>query len=49
MEVVSAREFRANQSKYFGAARDGEDVIVKSRGLGSFRLTPVTSNDVVAN
>ena len=32
MEVVSAREFRANQSKYFGAARDGEDVIVKSRG-----------------
>lgn len=49
MEVITAREFRANQSKYLGLANNGEDVILKSRGLGSFRLTPVTSQDMVTN
>lgn len=47
MEVVTAREFRANQTKYFGKASKGEDIILKSRGLGSFRLVPVTSDDSV--
>lgn len=49
MEVITAREFRANQSKYFGKASKGEDIILKSRGLGSFRLVPVTSDDSVIN
>ena len=49
MEVITAREFRANQSKYLGLANNGEDVILKSRGLGSFRLIPVTSQDMVTN
>lgn len=49
MEIISAREFRANQSKYLGMALDGEDVILKSRGLGSFRLTPVTVHDKVTS
>lgn len=49
MEIVSTREFRANQRKYFGMARGGEDVILKSRDMGSFRLIPVSSNDIVAN
>jgi antitoxin (DNA-binding transcriptional repressor) of toxin-antitoxin stability system len=49
MEIISAREFRANQSKYLGMASRGEEVILKSRGLGSFRLTPVTQQDMVTN
>lgn len=49
MEVITAREFRANQSKYLGLAKKGEDVILKSRGYGSFRLTPISSQDKLAN
>lgn len=49
MEVVSTREFRANQKKYFGLANKGEDVILKSRDYGSFRLIPVSPNDIVTN
>lgn len=49
MEVISAREFRTNQSKYFGMVHDGEDVVLKSREWGSFRLVPVTANDVVTS
>ena len=48
MEIISAREFRANQSKYLGMAFRGEDVILKSRGLGSFKITPVTTQDKLA-
>ena len=46
MEIVSTREFRANQRKYLGMAHGGEDVIVKSRSMGSFRLVPA---DVLTN
>lgn len=49
MEVVSTREFRANQKKYFGMASKGEDVILKSRNWGSFRLIPISKNDIVTN
>lgn len=49
MEVVSTREFRANQKKYFGMASKGEDVILKSRNWGSFRLIPISQNDIVTN
>lgn len=49
MEIVSTREFRANQRKYLGMAHGGEDVIVKSRSMGSFRLVPVSSADVLTN
>lgn len=45
MEIITAREFRANQTKYFGKARQGEDVILKSRGLGSFRLIPIATEE----
>ena len=40
MEVISAREFRTNQTKYLGMVKEGKEVILKSRGLGSFRITP---------
>ena len=41
MIVISTRDFRANQTKFLDMARQGEDVILKSRSSGSFRLTPV--------
>ena len=41
MIVISTRDFRANQTKYMDMARNGEDVILKSRSSGSFKLTPV--------
>lgn len=49
MEVISAREFRTNQTKYLGMVKEGKEVILKSRGLGSFRITPITAQDVVTN
>lgn len=49
MEVISTREFRANQKKYFDMASKGEDIVLKSRNYGSFRLIPVSQNDIVAN
>ena len=49
MEVISAREFRTNQTKYLGMVKEGKEVILQSRGLGSFRITPLTAQDVVTN
>ena len=43
MRIVSARDFRANQGKYFSMVNSGEHVILKSRE-GNFRLVPVTSS-----
>lgn len=48
MTIVSARDFRANQGKYFSMVNAGEHVILKSRE-GSFRLVPVTSADTVSD
>ena len=42
MLVISMREFRANQGKYLGLVRSGEEIILKSRENGSFALTPIT-------
>jgi len=47
MLVISAREFREKQSKYFDMASNGEDVVLKSRGKGSFKLVPVTEDDTL--
>lgn len=41
MIVISTREFRANQTKFLDLAKSGEDVILKSRSSGSFKLIPV--------
>jgi len=46
MIVLTGREFRANQSKYLGVARSGEDVVIKSRA-GSFRIVPIADSDIV--
>lgn len=47
MLVISSREFRANTGRYLDMVAKGMDVILKARGLGSFRLTPVKESDVV--
>lgn len=48
MIVVTGREFRSSQSKYLSIAKQGEDVIIKSR-VGSFRIMPVKKEDMVYN
>ena len=48
MTIVSARDFRANQGKYFSMVNSGEQVILKSRE-GNFRLVPVTPSDSVSD
>lgn len=48
MTIVSARDFRANQGKYFSMVNSGEHVILKSRE-GNFRLVPVTPADSVSD
>ena len=47
MIVISTRDFRANQTKFLNMAKEGEDVILKSRSSGSFKLTPVEEEDAV--
>lgn len=49
MIVISTRDFRANQTKFLDMARNGEDVILKSRSSGSFKLTPVDAEDSVVS
>lgn len=48
MTIVSARDFRANQGKYFSMVISGEHVILKSRE-GNFRLVPVSSSDSISD
>ena len=44
MQIVSTREFRANQGKFLNAAKRGESVLLTSR-YGSFKITPITEED----
>ena len=46
MVIVSSREFRAHQRKYFDLARTN-DVVITSRSFGSYRLVPVTEDDTL--
>ncbi len=46
MQVVTAREFRANQSRILTAARDGQSVMLTSR-VGNFKIVPIDSEDVI--
>ena len=46
MVIVSSREFRAHQRKYFDLARTN-DVVITSRSFGSYRLVPVSEDDVL--
>lgn len=44
MQVVSARDFRANQGKYLTAAKRGESVVIHSR-YGSFNIVPTEAHE----
>ncbi|MGP1435410.1 MAG: prevent-host-death family protein [Phocaeicola sp.] len=46
MIILTGKEFRAHQAKYFGVAKTGEDVIIKSRS-GSFRIVPISEQDAI--
>lgn len=46
MQVITASDFRANQTKILTAARDGELIILKSR-IGLFKIVPVTDEDTI--
>jgi prevent-host-death family protein len=46
MQIVTAREFRANQSKILTAARDGQSVMLTSR-VGNFKIVPITNEDAI--
>lgn len=47
MIVISTRDFRANQTKFLDLANKGEDIVLKSRGNGSFRLVPINEQDTI--
>ncbi len=44
MQVVSAREFRANQGKYLIKANEGQSVLLTSR-YGNFKIVPISEED----
>ena len=43
MEIVSARDFRANQTKILTKALNGESILLSSR-IGTFKITPVAAD-----
>ena len=47
MLVVSTREFRAKQSKYLEMVNSGTELVLKSRGQGSFFLTPIMQSHTI--
>ena len=49
MLVISTREFREHQGKYLKKVKEGEDVVLKSRENGSFKLVPLTEDDTLMN
>lgn len=48
MIVISTRDFRANQTKFLDMANNGENIVLKSRGKGSFRIVPVSEKEPVS-
>ncbi|MCD8297717.1 MAG: type II toxin-antitoxin system prevent-host-death family antitoxin [Prevotella sp.] len=49
MLVISTRDFRANQTKFLDMVNKGEDIVLKSRGKGSFKLVPVREHDAIVD
>lgn len=44
MQIVSAREFRSNQTAILKKALNGESILINSR-IGTFKIVPVTDED----
>lgn len=49
MVVISSREFRQNQKKYFEKADKGEQIIVQRGKDKAYALTPVKDEDLYFN
>jgi PHD/YefM family antitoxin component YafN of YafNO toxin-antitoxin module len=49
MIIISSREFRQNQRKYFEKADKGEQVIVQRGKDKAYALTPVSEDDIYLN
>lgn len=45
MLVISSREFRENQKKYFDSVDSGEQVIVQRGKDKAYKLVPITNDD----
>ncbi|MEF8810693.1 MAG: prevent-host-death protein [Bacteroidales bacterium] len=46
MLIISSREFRQNQRKYFEKADKGEQIIVQRGKDKAYALTPVSEDDI---
>lgn len=42
MKIISASEFRNHLNKYLDIVDKGEDIVIKSRKYGLFRIEPVS-------
>ena len=49
MLVISSREFRQNQKKYFDKVDNGEHVIVQREKDKAYILTPISEDDMYFN
>ncbi|MCF6359759.1 MAG: type II toxin-antitoxin system Phd/YefM family antitoxin [Cyclobacteriaceae bacterium] len=49
MLVISSREFRQNQKKYFERVDKGEHIIVQRAKDKSYVLTPISEDDMYFN
>ena len=47
MRIVTSREFRDNQKKYFDMVDNKEQVIVKRSKKRAYKLVPVTDDDML--
>jgi len=47
MLIISTREFRNRQTQYLTLAGNGENVVLKSRTAGSFKIVPITEDDTL--
>lgn len=48
MQIVSAREFRANQGKFLTAAMNGQSIVLSSR-YGNFKIMPIDEDDTLVS
>ena len=46
MEIISARDVRANQTVILNKVLEGESILLSSR-VGMFKITPVTKEDTL--
>lgn len=48
MIIITTSDFRANQTKFLDMANRGEEIVLKSRTSGSFRIMPIAKAETIA-